>query len=107
MSSSISIRSLLLDSPKTDQNPTLREIAKTNLELEFNRTPEGDIVQAMLPGDDINKHPRYFPNKYMRESYSVVKVLVKSGTLPPEEQKLALEALYYMSPPPTFSRSQG
>ncbi len=96
MIKAVSIRSLFEGYPGKDANPSVREAALATPQIESPRTPQEDVVHAMMPGDDINKHPRFIFNPYMRESYSVLKSLVKARTLSPEAQKMAQEALYLM-----------
>lgn len=53
-----SIRDLLPDYCTREEHPSLREAAEQPLQLLFNRSPEEDVVHALVPGDKLEDHPK-------------------------------------------------
>ena len=86
-----SIRELLTGYPGQDTNPTLHDPSGP---VEEPRTPVEDIIAAVLPGDDVQKHPLYTPpNPFLFMPLSQLLAAIKGGQLPPDEHKQALSAL--------------
>ena len=74
---------------------TLRDlIGEGTTPLLETRTEAEDKATAVMPGDDVTRHPLHSePNPFLYRPYSVLRDALRSGRLTAWEEKMARQAL--------------